>query len=72
MIDENPFDNIDVDPFDNMPIQLECYLPECDKGPGGATWKTPALSEENALKLLDRHEQLHMKSKMVEVQHSRW
>ena len=55
MIDEI-FDNIDMDLFDNMPIQLECNVPECDKGPGGVTWKTPALSEENALKLLERHE----------------
>ena len=49
------FDNINVDLFDNIPIQLECNVPECDKGPGGVTWKTPALSEENALKLLKRH-----------------
>ena len=55
-IDEDLFSNIDMDLFDNMPFQLECKLPECDKGPGGVTWKTPALSEENALKLLERHE----------------
>ena len=54
MIDQH-FDNIDMDLFDNMPIQLECNVPECYKGSGGATWKTPALSEENALKLLKRH-----------------
>ena len=55
MIYENPFESIYVDLFDNMHIQLKCNVPECDKGPGGATWKTPALSEENALKLLERH-----------------
>ena len=55
MIDQY-FDNIDMDLFDNMPIQLECNGPECYKGPGGVTWKTPALSEENTLKLLERHE----------------
>ena len=49
---------IDVDLFDNLPIELECDVPECDKGPGGIKWKTPAVSEENALKLLERHERL--------------
>ena len=57
MIDEF-FGNSDVELFDNMPIQLECDVPECDKGPGGIKWKTPAVSEENALKLLERHERL--------------
>ena len=33
-------------------------MPECDKGPGGIKWKTPAVSEENALKLLEQHERL--------------
>ena len=50
------FDNIDVDLFDNMPIQLECDVPECDLGDGGARWRTPVLSEENALKYLESHE----------------
>ena len=55
-IDEDLFNDTDADLLDNMPIQLECNVPECDKGPDGVTWKTPALSEENALKLLERHE----------------
>ena len=54
MIDEF-FDNIDVDLFDNMPTQLDCTVPQCDHGDGGAKWKTPALSEDNALKYLERH-----------------
>ena len=51
------FYNIDVDLFDNMPIQLECTITQCDQGDGGAKWKTLALSEDNALKYLVRHEE---------------
>ena len=50
------FDNIDVDLFDNMATQLDCTVLQCDLGDGGARWKTPALSENNALKYLERHE----------------
>ena len=53
MFDKDPFANLFIDDMP-MPIQLECN--ECDKGDGGAKWKTPALSEEVALKLLERHE----------------
>ena len=49
------FDNIDVDLFDKMATQLDCTVPQCDLGDGGARWKTPALSENNALKYLERH-----------------
>ena len=55
MIDEF-FDNIDVDLFDNMATQLECTVTQCDLGDGGAKWKTPALSENNAMKYLERRE----------------
>ena len=55
MIDEF-FDNIDVNLFDNMATQLECTVTQCDLGDGGAKWKTPALSENNAMKYLERHE----------------
>ena len=54
MIDEF-FDNIDVNLFDNMATQLECTVAQCDLGDGGAKWKTAALSENNAMKYLERH-----------------
>ena len=54
MIDEF-FDNIDVDLFDNMATQLDCTVPQCDLGDGGARWRTPALSENNAMKYLESH-----------------
>ena len=46
------------DPFaslfiDDMPVQLECTVPACGHGDGGTKWKTPALSEDNALKHSD-------------------
>ena len=57
-IDVDLFDDINVDLNDNMSVHLECDVPECDKGPGGVKWKTTAVSEEYALKLLERHERL--------------
>ena len=45
MIDEF-FDNIEVHLFNNMATQLDCTVPQCDLGDGGAKWKTPALSED--------------------------
>ena len=42
--------------INNMPVQLECTIPECDHGDGGAKWTTPVLSEDIALKLLKRNE----------------
>ena len=53
MFDEDPFASLFID---DMPVQLEYTVPACGHGDGGTKWKTPALSEDNALKLLDRHE----------------
>ena len=39
-----------------MPVHLEYTVPECDNEDGGSKWKTPALSEKIAMKLLERHE----------------
>ena len=50
MFDEDPFANLF---FNDMPVQLECTVPECDYGDGGAKWTNPALSEDIALKLLE-------------------
>ena len=38
-----------------MPLELECTAPECAHGVGGATWKTPPLSEAGALHMWECH-----------------
>ena len=67
MIDEF-FNNLNMDLFDNMPIQKECNVPECDKEPEGETWKTRALSEIMPRSYSRDMSQLHMSSKMEELQ----
>ena len=52
MIDETTFLEILID---EMPIELPCTTPGCASGVGGATYKTPALEADIALKMLDRH-----------------
>ena len=52
MFDEDPFATLIID---DMPVQLEYTVPVCGHGDRGTKWKTAALSEDNALKLLERH-----------------
>ena len=39
-----------------MSVELECTAQPCTVGPGETRWKTKALSENNAMRLLDLHE----------------
>ena len=38
-----------------MSVELECTMPGCDHGVGGAKYKTPALVVDIAFQMLDMH-----------------
>ena len=68
MFDENPFNILDEDLFDNMPTQLECTVPKCEQGDGGAKGK-PRLSQRTMPSSTWRDMwQTPMVSMMVEVE----
>ena len=57
MFDENLFDTLDVELFDIMKSSRNATCPSVTRGPG-VKRKTPALLEEKALKLLERHDKI--------------
>jgi len=52
-------DNFNINLFDEFPtmsVELECTSQACTAGLGEMRWKTQALSENNAMRMLRLHE----------------
>ena len=53
---EDNFNSNLFDEFPTMSVELELTAQVCTAGPGEIRWKTKALSENNAMWMLELHE----------------